>query len=120
MDIQKICRKFFGLININHINLVDVRLYNSTQLARFSKSGDLKYFLKQICNCNYIAMQDLAPTRLLFDNYKNGHIGWNEYKGHYVVNKVGIVDMLLFSFLAGKGKIGTVFYHKRLYWLQRL
>lgn len=34
-------RKFFELININHIDiLVDVRLYNSTQLAGFSKSNE--------------------------------------------------------------------------------
>ncbi len=44
---KKSAEKFFELININHIDIVvDVRLYNSTQFAGFSKSGDLKYFLK--------------------------------------------------------------------------
>lgn len=81
---KKSAEKFFELININHIDIVaDVRLYNSTQLAGFSKSEDLRYFLKQICNCNYIAMQKFAPTRSLFDSYKKGYIGWDEYERIY-------------------------------------
>lgn len=81
---KKSAQEFFNIINDNKIDiLADIRLYNSTQLAGFSKSQDLKYFLKQICNCNYIALQEFAPTRSLFDNYKKGYIEWNEYEKIY-------------------------------------
>jgi len=81
---KKSAEKFFGIISENKIEIVaDVRLYNSTQLAGFSKSWDLKYFLKQICNCSYIEMQEFAPTRSLFDNYKKGYIKWHEYERVY-------------------------------------
>lgn len=68
----------------NKIEIVaDVRLYNSTQLAGFSKSVDLQYFLKKICGCNYIALKQLAPNPSLFENYKNGKTTWNEYEKIY-------------------------------------
>lgn len=76
--------KFFNIINDNQIDiLADIRLYKFTQLAGFSKSQDLKYFLKQICNCNYTALQEFAPTQSLFDNYKKSYIEWNEYEKIY-------------------------------------
>ena len=70
---KKSAEKFFGIIGDNKIEIVaDVRLYNSTQLAGFSKSSDLQYFLKKICGCNYIALKQLAPNPSLFENHKNG------------------------------------------------
>ena len=51
---QKTAKQFFELIKENQIELlVDIRLNNKSQLAGFSKGEDLKYFLKEICNCNY-------------------------------------------------------------------
>lgn len=70
---KKSAEKFFEIMSDNKIEIVaDVRLYNSTQLAGFSKSVDLQYFLKKICSCNYIALKQLAPNPSLFENYKNG------------------------------------------------
>lgn len=81
---KKSAEKFFRIISKNKIEIVaDVRLYNSTQLAGFSKSADLQYFLKRICNCNYIALRQLAPNPSLFENYKNGKTSWNEYEKIY-------------------------------------
>lgn len=81
---KKSAEKFFELISTNQIEiLVDVRLYNSTQLAGFSKSRDLKYFLKIICNCDYIAAPEFAPTARLFNDYKSGNINWKEYEVTY-------------------------------------
>lgn len=81
---KKSAEKFFGIIIDNKIEIVaDVRLYNSTQLAGFSKSADLQYFLKKICGCNYIALKQLAPNSSLFENYKNGKTSWNEYEKIY-------------------------------------
>lgn len=59
------------------------RLYNSTQLAGFSKSADLQYFLKKICGCSYIALKQLAPNPSLFENYKNEKTSWCEYEKIY-------------------------------------
>lgn len=81
---KKSAEKFFGIITNNKIEIVaDVRLYNSTQLAGFSKSTDLQYFLKKICGCNYIALKHLAPNPSLFENYKNGKTTWNGYEKIY-------------------------------------
>jgi len=53
---QKSAQQFFELTKANQIDvLIDVRLYNSTQLAGFSKSRDLQYFLKEICGCDYVS-----------------------------------------------------------------
>lgn len=81
---KKSAQTFFELINENKIDVViDIRLYNSTQLAGFSKSKDLKYFLKKICECEYIAAPEFAPTAKLFNDYKNGNINWQEYEIAY-------------------------------------
>ena len=113
---KKSAETFFNLMKNYNINiLVDVRLYNSTQLAGFSKSKDLQYFLMQICKCDYLcpctefaqnasmnsmdpsvaAMRfyfgyysnlwapQFAPTKELFNDYKNGNIDWNNYTNKY-------------------------------------
>ena len=100
---KKSAEKFFGIITDNKIEIVaDVRLYNSTQLAGFSKSVDLQYFLKKICSCNYIALKQLAPNPSLFENYKNGKTTWNEYEKIY--NKFLDTQANLDFFYAFKNK----------------
>jgi uncharacterized protein (DUF488 family) len=77
---QKSAEKFFSLISQNNIDLViDVRLWNSTQLAGFSKGNNLRYFLKTICNCDYVHATEFAPSKELLDGYKKGQISWDEY-----------------------------------------
>ena len=81
---QKSAEKFFGLIKSNMIDaLIDVRLYNSTQLAGFSKSRDLQYFLEALCDCKYVWAKQFAPSPTLLDNYKKGYIDWPEYESTY-------------------------------------
>ena len=100
---KKSAEKFFRIINDNKIEIVaDVRLYNSTQLAGFSKSADLQYFLKKICGCSYIALKQLAPNPSLFENYKNGKTSWNEYEKIY--NKFLDAQANLDFFYAFKNK----------------
>lgn len=100
---KKSAEKFFGIIGDNKIEIVaDVRLYNSTQLAGFSKSSDLQYFLKKICGCNYIALKQLVPNPSLFENYKNGKTSWNEYEKIY--NKFLDTQANLDFFYAFKNK----------------
>jgi uncharacterized protein (DUF488 family) len=82
--VKKDAQAFFELLKANRIDvLIDVRLYNSSQLAGFSKSRDLKYFLEQICDCGYIWAKHFAPTPELLDGYKSGFIKWSEYEKIY-------------------------------------
>ena len=78
---QKTAAKFFELIRTNEIDvLIDVRRYNTSQLAGFAKGRDLEYFLSRICNCAYIWATQFAPTATLLDDYKQNRISWNEYE----------------------------------------
>jgi Uncharacterized conserved protein len=73
---------FFEKLKSHNINrVIDVRLNNVSQLAGFAKKNDLQYFLKEICNIDYIHDQHLAPTKDILDGYKkkNG-ISWDEYE----------------------------------------
>ena len=81
---QKTAAKFFEAIRTNEIDvLIDVRRYNSSQLAGFTKGCDLEYFLSQICDCRYIWATQFAPTAALLDDYKKNRISWNEYEKIY-------------------------------------
>ena len=80
----KTAAKFFELIRMNEIGvLIDVRRYNSSQLAGFAKSRDLEYFLSQICDCGYVWAAQFAPTATLLGDYKENRISWNEYEVIY-------------------------------------
>ncbi|WP_129146644.1 DUF488 family protein [Aeromonas caviae] len=82
---EKTAEKFFGLIKSQPIKtLVDVRLNNVSQLAGFAKKNDLKYFLKEICNVDYIHSPDLAPTKEMLDPYKKGNISWEAYEDKFL------------------------------------
>ena len=67
---QKKAEEFFNLIKNSDVKtLVDVRLNNTSQLSGFAKRDDLKFFLKEICNCEYIHVPDLAPTKEILKPY---------------------------------------------------
>jgi uncharacterized protein (DUF488 family) len=92
---QKSAESFFSIIRANNINIViDVRLNNASQLAGFSKGKDLEYFLSQICGCHYIHEQNLAPTKELFDNYRDRKIKWPEFEFLYkqLITERGALD----------------------------
>ncbi|MCL2546903.1 MAG: DUF488 domain-containing protein [Oscillospiraceae bacterium] len=81
---KKSAQTFFEHIKSNKIDvLVDVRLYNSSQLAGYSKSKDLAYFLRAICNCDYMWASQFAPTSSLLNGYKDNLITWAEYEKSY-------------------------------------
>jgi len=50
--------------------LIDVRLNNVSQLSGFAKRDDLKYFVKAICDVDYVHIPELAPTQEMLDAYK--------------------------------------------------
>lgn len=78
---QKNAKKFFGLIKENAIKLlIDIRLNTVSQLAGFTKGEDLKYFLDEICNCEYVHDLVFAPSKELMDEYKSGKIDSKEFE----------------------------------------
>jgi uncharacterized protein (DUF488 family) len=77
---QKSAGEFFGTLKANGIErLLDVRLNNTSQLAGFAKQADLKYFLREICNCAYKHEPLLAPEQAMLDAYKKNKGKWDDY-----------------------------------------
>ncbi len=81
---QKTAKQFFNHIHSNGIELlIDIRLNNSSQLAGFTKGADLKYFLSEICHCEYLHCIEFAPTKKILDDYRSKKISWAEYEKQY-------------------------------------
>ncbi|HDJ1466724.1 TPA: DUF488 domain-containing protein [Clostridioides difficile] len=82
---KKSAEQFFSILQDNNVKkVIDVRLNNSNQLAAFSKSNDLKFFLGRISNIEYLHELMFAPTKDLLDKHKKGLISWDEYKDLYI------------------------------------
>jgi uncharacterized protein (DUF488 family) len=82
---KKTAEQFFTLLkNAKIARLIDVRLNNVSQLAGFAKKDDLRFFLQQICNCEYQHEPLLAPTQELLDQYKKAKGSWNEYERQFL------------------------------------
>jgi uncharacterized protein (DUF488 family) len=64
--------------------LVDVRLNNVSQLAGFAKRDDLRYFLRTICNIDYMHLPELAPTQRILDEYKKHKGNWELYERQFI------------------------------------
>lgn len=76
---------FFGALRRAGVRqLLDVRLNNSSQLAGFTKANDLPFFLKEICDAEYLHEPLLAPTQELLDAYKKAKGGWDEYERSFL------------------------------------
>jgi uncharacterized protein (DUF488 family) len=82
---QKNAKKFFSLIKNNEIiRVVDVRLNNISQLSGFAKRDDLAFFLKELCEAEYIHLGELAPTKDILSDYKKKIITWEAYEDKFI------------------------------------
>lgn len=82
---QKPAERFFGLLRDAGVRrVVDVRLNNGGQLAGFSKRNDLVYFLRELCDLDYIHVPDLAPTKDILDAYKKHGGDWSVYEQEFL------------------------------------
>jgi len=82
---KKKAEKFFTeLCNAGVKRVIDIRLNNVSQLAGFAKKDDLRYFLKTICDIDYIHMPELAPTKDILDEYKNNGEDWTVYEKNFI------------------------------------
>jgi uncharacterized protein (DUF488 family) len=71
---KKSAETFFGLLRENGVQrLVDIRLHPGGQLAGFAKSDDLAYFLRELADCGYTHMPELAPTDEVLSAYRKDH-----------------------------------------------
>jgi uncharacterized protein (DUF488 family) len=64
--------------------VVDVRLNNVSQLAGFAKKDDLKFFLKEVCDIDYVHSPILAPTQSMLDAYKKDKGDWSVYERQFL------------------------------------
>ena len=82
---KKSAQEFFELLRASGAErVVDVRLNNVSQLAGFTKRDDLAYFLRQICDMDYVHVPQLAPTPAVLDAYRKKQITWNQYEVRFL------------------------------------
>lgn len=82
---KKTAERFFGLVRDSGTKrMVDVRLNNVSQLAGFAKRDDLRFFLREICDVDYIHLPLLAPTQEMLDEYKKGGGDWDLYEKRFL------------------------------------
>ena len=100
----KSAEQFFRLVGTaNPHTLVDIRLNNKSQLAGFSKSEDLAFFLRRILKIPYRHMVELAPTQAMLDKYRKEKQGWASYEKSFIrlMEKRAIQDTLAASEMDG-------------------
>lgn len=66
------------------LRIVDARLNNASQLAGFTKKSDLQFFLREICQIEYIHLPALAPTQDILDSYKKNGGDWPTYERQFL------------------------------------
>ena len=82
---KKSAEAFFGALRKAGIKrLIDIRLNNTSQLAGFTKRDDLRFFLKELCDAEYIHEPLLAPTPDILNSYKKKKISWQEYEKRFL------------------------------------
>lgn len=82
---KKSARDFFTKLKRSGAKrVVDVRLNNVSQLAGFAKRNDLEFFLREICQMDYVHVPELAPTQDILDEYKKNKGDWNVYERKFV------------------------------------
>ena len=117
----KNAREFFSILRQAGIRkVIDVRLYNTSQLAGFTKKQDIEYFLQAIVGAEYIHLPIMAPTKPLLNDYKKGLINWQQYETQFkgVITQRQIEkhlmpqDMNMSCFLCSEAKADNC--HRRL------
>jgi uncharacterized protein (DUF488 family) len=82
---KKSAEQFFTTLQRASVQrIIDTRLNNNSQLAGFSKMGDLPYFLRAIADIGYVHRLELAPTKDMLDAYKKEKGDWAEYEAKFL------------------------------------
>ena len=64
--------------------VIDVRLNNQSQLAGFAKKDDLRYFLRELGDMEYVHLPEMAPSQAIFDSYRNGKVSWQAFERDFL------------------------------------
>jgi uncharacterized protein (DUF488 family) len=76
---KKPAERFFGLLRAHGVGcLVDIRLRPDGGLSGYAKRADLPYFLRQLADCDYRYLPELAPSDVILDDYRKDH-DWRRY-----------------------------------------
>ena len=82
---KKSAERFFGMLRkAGTRKVVDVRINNISQLSGFAKKNDLAYFLRQLCDVDYVHLPNLAPTKEMLDTYKKRRGSWEDYERRFI------------------------------------
>jgi uncharacterized protein (DUF488 family) len=82
---KKSARQFFESLKSAGIRrLVDIRLRNTSHLAGFTKKDDLAYFLRGLCDIEYVHEPLLAPTDEILDAYDTPGGTWEQYEQRFM------------------------------------
>lgn len=82
---KKSAERFFALLDRPDLKrVIDIRLNNSSQLAAFTKSDDLRFFLRRILGKDYIHLPELAPSADLLRTYRDGQADWAGYERDFL------------------------------------
>lgn len=84
---KKSAERFFALLSESGAKrIVDVRLRPGTQLSGFAKKNDLEYFLRSICNIDYVHLPELAPDKDMLDEYRKSKAkdAWDRYEEQFL------------------------------------
>lgn len=93
----KSAEEFFGLLKRSKATkLIDIRINRTSQLARFAKEQDLRFFLHELVGMEYLVREDLAPTKELLTSYRDKEIDWSEFAEKYqtLLNVRGVLQIL--------------------------
>lgn len=81
---KKGAESFFHLLrDANIMRLIDTRINNRSQLSGFAKRDDLKFFLDELLDADYVYNASLAPTKELLDEWRDDDITWNRYEDRF-------------------------------------
>jgi len=76
--------EFFTTLEDNGVRkVVDVRLFNKSQLLGFSKYPDIEYFLRKILDVEYFHDRNFAPSEKILTRYKKNIINWDDYEKEF-------------------------------------
>jgi len=82
---KKSAEEFFEALKRAGIQrVVDVRLKNTSHLAGFAKKDHLRYFLREICDADYVHETILAPTEDILSDHGQELITWEEYENRFL------------------------------------
>ena len=62
--------------------LLDTRLNNNSQLAGFTKKGNIEYFIERLTDMEYLELPILAPTSEILKQYRSDG-DWDAYEDKY-------------------------------------